>query len=141
MKRTMMFAALVAVLTAMFATAAFAATFTGTTNKLDYIRGTKGDDEINSLRGPDTVHARAGNDIVFGSGGYDDLHGQGGNDQLTGGGGKDWLAGGNGGDKFYSHDGYKDAIYCGSGVDKVFPDERDFVDRDCEIINGKKTKK
>jgi RTX calcium-binding nonapeptide repeat (4 copies) len=65
------------------------------------------------------------------------IDGRGGDDRIVGGGGNDRLSGGTGADTIVSKDRYRDSVRCGPGVDRVVPDYRDQVARDCERVTRK----
>ena len=118
MRKLMMMVALVALVVALFATAAFAATFTCTTipcegtNKADTITERTGSvaDNIFGKRGPDTINANvSGND-------RDDLHGNRGGDTLNA----------------RDNDGF-DSLDGGPGTDECIGDAADAFSR-CEVI-------
>jgi len=136
---------------AIFASAAFALTITGTPGN-DRIRGSQQDDTINALAGNDRVIGRggvdnidggpgadrlfgnAGNDILLGHAGPDRLHGNRGDDTLTGDTpnagdkiSKDRLFGGPGNDTLNGGDG-RDRLHGGTGNDTASGNAgRDFM--------------
>jgi Ca2+-binding RTX toxin-like protein len=137
MQKTMMLAAMPAVLVAVFATAAFAKIMTGT-NEYDRISGTPRGDQINALDSPDGVYGNAGNDDIYGGEGADGLFGGLGGDAITGGKGQDTIDGGYGNDHLYASDGTVDFVTGGPGIDIAWVDRTDDVAPDVEYVNGVK---
>lgn len=153
MKRMVMMFSVAALMVALSATAALAATFYGTnygdglygTKYADTIYGFGGADLIKGYGGADTLYGGnepgwgdkilggSANDRVLGQGGDDALYGQNGNDQVNGGYGNDLivggygsdiLSGGPGGDQINARDGQKDTILiCNSGYDTIYYDK------------------
>jgi Ca2+-binding RTX toxin-like protein len=135
----MMLAAMLAVMGAVFATAAFAATIVGT-NKADFnLKGTDQADTIRGrgLRGPDAILGKSGDDEMHGGRGADFIVGHLGKDKLYGEGGEDQLVGLHGADTFYAKDGFIDYVICGHGEDTVYADVKlDEITKDCETVKG-----
>jgi hypothetical protein len=132
----------VALLVAMFATAAYAKIVTGT-NDDDRLRGTDKGDQINGLKGNDSLWGFDSPDDLYGGYDEDRIFGSGGADYITGGKHNDELWGGRGPDTLAAHDGYIDQVSCGSRLDQAFVDEgyiEDEVDENCEFVNGKDTR-
>jgi Ca2+-binding RTX toxin-like protein len=140
----MVVSVVVAVLAAVFAAPALAKVVTGT-NKDNYLRGTAHKDQMNGLKGDDNIWGKSQSDELFGGPGEDSLSGAMGADHITGGRQFDKLHGGPGRDVLYAHDGYRDKLDCGSGVDRVYIDAtytptsftpKDIVLTNCEFLNG-----
>lgn len=90
------------------------------------------DDQDNAMSDIENVIGGSGDDRLFGSALANLLDGNGGHDELTGAGAQDRLLGRKGDDTFQSQDGTVDVVICGLGLDQVFGDPFDLVDRDCE---------
>jgi Ca2+-binding RTX toxin-like protein len=129
----------VAIMSALFATAAYADIITGT-NREDWLTGTDERDHINALGAHDVLIGRGDDDDLHGGRGPDDVIGSNGDDDLTGGRAEDLLVGQRGDDVINAHDGFKDDVRCGSGVDVAYVDDTeevaDLVSGGCEVING-----
>lgn len=134
-----------AVMVALFASVAVAASFTGTGGR-DVIDGTFRAEVILGLGGGDTLNGRGGADIVKGGDGVDEVSGGVGADEAYGGAGDDYLIdapdrntdslhGGLGRDNVQVRDfpAVKDVVYCGSGRDTAYVDRLDVVSG-CEIV-------
>ena len=89
---------------------------------------------------PDDLVAKGGADRVFAEGGDDCLNGGAGGDLLKAGGGTDNVKGGSGDDSLATADRFRDAVSCGSGVDRVSADARDRINSDCEQVDRPATK-
>lgn len=158
MRRTTMIVLIAALMVALTAGVAVAASVTcggpgdtnpapvacqGTPNN-DVITGTGNADIIDALAGKDVVKAKNGDDDVNGQGNDDTLFGHKGCDTLNGGGGQDKLDAKNGddcpsgetvdaddgnpGDKIVANDGNVDTIFCNTG---------DILKKDnVDIVNG-----
>jgi Tol biopolymer transport system component len=117
----------------------------------DVVRGLGGDDRLYgrtwNLAQVQSLYGGAGDDLLIGSGkdrldggpGDDELRGDSGEDRLVGGPGRDYLSGGRGRDRFFTRDGERDIVSCGStaattGPDRVWADRVDYVSRDCELV-------
>ena len=95
-------------------------------------------------RDDDTQNGGAGRDLIFANPGRDVTDGGAGDDVLwalaradvesIGDPNGDSLTGGDGDDRFRVRDGEVDAVHCGNGRDRVFADQFDAVDSDCEIV-------
>jgi Ca2+-binding RTX toxin-like protein len=132
----------VALLVAMFATAAYAKIITGT-NRDDHLKGKAQSDEINGLKGDDSIWGYGSADDLYGGYHEDKLYGSWGDDYITGGKHEDKLWGGRGPDVLGAHDGYEDEVDCGPSVDYAYVDEGDVedeVDESCEFVNGTDTR-
>ena len=145
--------ALIAVLVALCASAAYALTFTGTSADEDFVgtpqtdRATMkgGDDTAQGLGRADSLFGNTGNDELDGGQGTDEVDGGTGNDLLVGGIGEDELVGSDGDDTIYTgtlEDGDKvsDEVQCGDGHDVVFLSGGDHASHNnqrdkCEEIN------
>ncbi len=107
---------LTAVLSAIFASVAYAQLIEGTnqsdllvgTPQDDVIFGNAGDDEIRGGGKTDDLHGGIGNDTLIGQGGSDRLRGQGGDDDLYGGP-----------DNTQGTQKETDVYFCGNGFDTV----------------------
>lgn len=95
------------------------------TSRTDALYGRGGNDTLRALGGPDFVQGGTGRDRVFGGPG---------DDRVYGGPGADRLDAGPGFDAVYSRDGVADVVRCGNGKDAVRADSRDWVARDCELV-------
>jgi Ca2+-binding RTX toxin-like protein len=122
---------LMAVVTAVFATAAYAAVQTGT-NGDDELTGTLSADEQYGRGGDDVLLGRAGNDEQYGGRGNDELYGSFGNDDQFPGAGRDFVSGGSGNDFVYAVDGQRDEIDCGAGDNDVAIVDREDIVENCE---------
>lgn len=129
MRRTGILMMVVAVLTAVSAGVAVAATIEGTPGD-DTIIGTANTDTIYGRGGDDLIEARGARDIVFGGNGNDDLYGEEIGDQLFGGAGDDYIVGGGGEDELFGFGGddvivsgddkKADEVRCGTGYDVAY---------------------
>jgi Tol biopolymer transport system component len=115
------------------------------TNERDVIRALSGDDVVDGnpgdrrneyagRRDDDMLDGGPGDDTIRGRRDHDVLRGGPGNDRLIGDDGRDVFAGGPGADRFFTRDDLRESIRCGSGRDRVQADERDSVNRDCELV-------
>jgi Ca2+-binding RTX toxin-like protein len=110
MRRTGMMVAMVAVMVALFATAAYAATIEG--NSRD-----------------NTLFETPQNDRMYGYGGQDDLYA----DDFSGD--TDRLYGGPGNDRLLANDGdSRDTVYGGPGFDICVVDDRSEIGGGCEKV-------
>jgi Ca2+-binding RTX toxin-like protein len=131
MRRVILVLTVGALLIALTATVALAATRHGTsghdvltgTQNADQMYGHAGDDIISGLRGNDLMYGGSGEDALWGSYGDDNLYGRTGADDLHGMGGNDYLS---------AKDGQRDLVDCGSGRDWYNADSFDVV-RNCEV--------
>jgi hypothetical protein len=116
MRKAAVLISVVAVVVAVFASAAVAKTING-------------NDADNTLRGTDK------RDAIRGFGGEDVIRGLKGSDVMIGGVGNDRMVGGRGNDASDAADGTGiDFVVCGSGFDKVKADKSDIVSIDCEDV-------
>jgi hemolysin type calcium-binding protein len=145
MRRTAMVLIVVALMVALCASVAVAASFDGT-DRRDVISGRGEDDVISGLGGDDTLNGFGGEDTVKGGEGGDEVSGGSGADKAYGNAGDDYLIdapdedrdilyGGPGRDNVQVRDfpAVKDEVYCGSGRDTAYVDRLDVV-HDCEIV-------
>jgi Tol biopolymer transport system component len=95
------------------------------TSRTDALYGRGGNDTLQALGRPDFLQGGTGRDRVFGGPG---------DDRVYGGPGVDRLHAGPGLDAVYSRDGVADLVRCGAGKDAVRADSRDWVARDCELV-------
>lgn len=126
MKRVAQSTTLLALILALFAGTALAATLSGTDGN-DTLAGTDAGEALRGL---------AGDDWVYGGGGKDILRGEEGVDVLYGDAGRDELRGGPGDDAIHADDGQKDRVSCDGGADTVVVDPKDRVGSGCESVNG-----
>jgi Ca2+-binding RTX toxin-like protein len=63
------------------------------------------------------------------------VNGSSGNDRISLGSGRDTALGGSGNDTISARDGFRDAINCGPGRDRVTADRSDRVHRNCERVS------
>jgi Ca2+-binding RTX toxin-like protein len=91
----------------------------GTSNEIDTIIGTPGDDEISGGGGDDNITGGAGNDNINGGDGADSLKGNAGADVIVGGPGNDGIDGGDGVDTIYGGDG-DDSVIGGAADDSIY---------------------
>ena len=114
------------------------------TGHADVLNGTSRGDVIDARDGADVVRGLGGDDSLFGGSGGDRLDGGAGNDSMLGGSGSDTLIGGRGHDDldggsgrdvFFTRDGARDQVFCGSGDDSVYADARDVVAFNCEHVH------
>lgn len=131
MRRMILVAVVGALMIALTASVALAATIIGTDGK-DELRGTNGADVIKALAGSDFLDGRGGDDTLRGNGGSDFVFGNSGDDRifggpgndasrrifvgLNGGEGNDFVSGGGGGDILTSESG-RDLLEGGAGDD------------------------
>jgi Ca2+-binding RTX toxin-like protein len=113
MRKLTMIAATLAVLVALFTTAAYAKNFVGN-NQPNTINGTPQRDVIKGLGGSDTLFGHAGDDDIHCRTGNDSISAGKGNDYVRGGKGGDVIKGLGGSDNISSHAG-NDDIYGGPG--------------------------
>jgi Ca2+-binding RTX toxin-like protein len=132
-KKILMLAACIGVLTLIVATAAFAATRTGNQNA-NTLRGTSSDDVIYGLGGNDDIFGQGDDDRLYGGEGRDDIEGGGGEDYIVGGKGRDTLFGGRGDDFIDAADEQLDFVNCGGGDDVAVVDQEDQVSSNCEDV-------
>ena len=145
MRRTAMVSMAMTLMVALFASVAVAASLKGTDGR-DVIEGTDRAEEISGLGGGDTLNGRGGRDAVRGGDGVDEVSGGEGADEAYGNAGDDYLIdapdtstdllyGGRGRDNMQARDfpAVEDVIYCGSGRDAAYVDEKDVVNG-CEIV-------
>jgi hypothetical protein len=145
MRRTAMVTMAVALMVALFASVAVAASFEGTDGR-DVIDGTDRAEEISGLGGDDTLNGRDGEDTVRGGDDMDEVSGGDGADRAYGNAGDDYLIdapdndrdvlyGGSGRDNLQVRNfpAVRDVIYCGSGRDTAYVDKKDVV-HGCEIV-------
>jgi hypothetical protein len=115
-RKAVVLISVVAVVVAMFASAAVAKTVNG-------------NDDNNTLIGSDK------RDAINGFGGDDVIRGYSRSDVMIGGMGTDRMVGGQGNDASDAVDGSgSDFVVCGSGFDKVKADRGDIVSIDCEDV-------
>jgi Ca2+-binding RTX toxin-like protein len=145
MRRTTMVSMAVALMVALFASVAVAASFDGTDGR-DVIEGTNRAEEISGFGGDDSLHGRDGRDTVRGGDGVDEVSGGEGADKAYGNAGDDYLIdapdedkdvlyGGSGRDNVQVRDfpAVRDVVYCGSERDTAYVDKKDVVNG-CEIV-------
>jgi Ca2+-binding RTX toxin-like protein len=155
---------LVALMVALTAGVAVAATLSGTSGPdrivgtasdtidglggNDTLYGAGGSDFMNGNAGRDYVNGGYGNDRVAGGSGYDHVYGGAGSDLVSDPYGNDVLTGGPGGDTIDAGAGndyissgetasavQQDTVICGSGYDRVSADALDKVAGDCEEVS------
>jgi Ca2+-binding RTX toxin-like protein len=125
-----------AVMVAIFATAAFAVTKTGTQGG-DNLIGTDNSDTLYGLNGSDVLRGRGGNDYLEAGRGDDLVYGGEGNDTIYLGGGGDIAYGGPGDDTINAVDGVvgNDFVSGGAGTnDTCYVDSADEAASSCENI-------
>ncbi len=145
MRRTAMVSMAVALMVALFASVAVAASLEGTDGR-DVIEGTDRAEEISGLGEDDTLNGRDGRDAVRGGDGVDEVSCGGSADKAYGNAGDDYLIdapdtstdllyGGYGRVNMQVRDfpAVKDVVYCGSGRDTAYVDKLDVVSG-CEIV-------
>jgi hypothetical protein len=144
-RRTAIVSIAAALMVALFASVALAASFSGTDGR-DVIDGTYRGEVISGLGGGDTLNGRGGEDTVRGGAGVDEVSGGFGADEAYGNAGDDYLIdapdtstdllyGGRGRDNMQARDfpAVKDVVYCGSERDTAYVDKLDVVSG-CEIV-------
>ncbi len=131
MKRMIMALELGALLLALTASVALAATRYGT-NGDDLMYGTNGADQMYGRGGSDLMYGLAGDDLMYGGYGNDFVYGRDGDDNLYGRYGYDEISGGNGDDYINVKDGRRDRVWCGPGRDSFTVDSVDEVSG-CEV--------
>jgi hypothetical protein len=144
-RRTAIISIAAALMVALFASVALAASFSGTDGR-DVIDGTYRGEVISGLGGGDTLNGRGGEDTVRGGAGVDEVSGGFGADEAYGNAGDDYLIdapdtstdllyGGRGRDNMQARDfpAVKDVVYCGSERDTAYVDKLDVVSG-CEIV-------
>jgi Tol biopolymer transport system component len=104
------------------------------TRRANTLRGTSRTDALYGRGGNDTLRALGRPDFVQGGTGRDRVFGGPGDDRVYGGPGADRLDAGPGLDAVYSRDGVADVVRCGAGKDAVRADSRDWIARDCELV-------
>jgi Tol biopolymer transport system component len=104
------------------------------TRRANTLRGTSRTDALYGRGGNDTLRALGRPDFLQGGTGRDRVFGGPGDDRVYGGPGADRLDAGPGLDAVYSRDGVADVVRCGAGKDAVRADSRDWVARDCELV-------
>lgn len=104
------------------------------TRRANTLRGTFRTDALYGRGGNDTLRALGRPDFLQGGTGRDRVFGGPGDDRVYGGPGADRLDAGPGSDAVYSRDGVADVVRCGTGKDAVRADSRDWVARDCELV-------
>ena len=151
MSRIVKVALLAALILALSAGVALAATMVGTAGPDSISTGFTGEnDQIFLLEGNDSVDPFDGNDEVYGNENNDNLQGAEDSDKVYGNTGKDQINlashdtsgssdqgfGGAGNDTVFAQDGNFDAIDCGAGTgDKVFLDVGLDTQTKCEQVN------
>ncbi len=123
----------------------------------DFLRGDDGNDAIQGRAGLDSLIGSKGNDTLTGDAdadapGTDNVAGGPGNDLEYGGPGNDLLGnivfgsttvtdrgrdqlfGGSGNDRFYTVDGFRDTIDCGTDEDTAYVDNLDVASETCENV-------
>jgi Ca2+-binding RTX toxin-like protein len=147
MRRTTLFAIVVALIVALSAGTALAKEFIGTagpdnlngTDNADTMFGRMGNDRVAAAGGPDEATGNQGNDAVYGEQGNDTLKGDLGDDFVSGGGGGDTIYGGPDDDRMRGVDGNdnifaagdasnRDYVDCGADRDTAHVDSNDIVD-------------
>lgn len=98
--------------------------------------GSLGDDTIVGSSAANDLHGRGGTDTIDSGAGSDAVFGGGAADILTGGTERDELRGDGGADILNSADGGSDQVGCGADIDTVNGEPQDFVEADCEVLNG-----
>jgi len=131
MRRVILVLTVGALLLALTATVAMAATRYGT-NGDDLMYGTNNADKMYGRSGSDLMYGLAGDDLMYGGYGDDYVYGRDGNDNLYDRHGYDEISGGKGNDYINVKDGKRDRIWCGPGRDSFTTDSIDVV-RDCEV--------
>ena len=131
MRRAILVLTVGALLLALTATVALAATRYGT-NGDDLMYGTNNADRMYGYGGDDLMYGLASNDLMYGSYGDDFVYGRDGNDSLYGRYGYDEISGGNDNDYINTKDGKRDRVWCGPGRDSFTVDKVDVVS-DCEV--------
>jgi Ca2+-binding RTX toxin-like protein len=150
MSRLVKVALMSALMLALSAGVALAATLVGTPGPDSFGCGTtSGDDQIFTLEGNDFVDACTGNDEVYGNENNDELVGAEDSDKVHGNTGKDTIDldsfdtsgssdqgfGGKGNDTVFAQDNHFDAIDCGASTgDKVFLDAGLDTQTNCEQV-------
>jgi Tol biopolymer transport system component len=104
------------------------------TSRANTLRGTSRTDALYGRSGNDTLQALGRPDFLQGGTGRDRVFGGPGDDRVYGGPGADRLDAGPGFDAVYSRDGTADVVRCGAGKDAVRADSRDWIARDCELV-------
>jgi Ca2+-binding RTX toxin-like protein len=152
MSRLVKVALLAALMLALSAGVALAATIVGTENNDTIVTSSTGEnDQIFALEGKDWVDPFDGNDDVYGNEGNDDpLRGAEDSDRVYGNSGNDIVDlaafdtpgssdqgfGGKGKDRVFAQDGNFDAIDCGAGTsDVAFLDVGLDTQTNCESVN------
>ncbi|MEA2125239.1 MAG: hypothetical protein QOI80_2021, partial [Solirubrobacteraceae bacterium] len=105
----------------------------------DMIAGDDGEDTIGGEPGDDVLGGGAGDDRMDGGLGDDAVGGEDGDDDLIGAEGVDLLVGGAGDDRLESlEEKYTptpiaaDHLVCGDGADRIFSDDKDIAETDCD---------
>lgn len=125
MKRLLKLVAVTAIVLALAASVAFAATVLGTPGR-DTLRGSNGADFMKGRGGADIIYGRYGNDTIYGGDGNDVIKGGYNADKIYGGPGKDTIDSESGPDFVnVAGDGRVDSVSCGVGVDTAVVDAAD----------------
>lgn len=145
MRRTAKVLAVVALMVALSAGVAVAASLTGTPDR-DVLDGSGRSETISGLGGYDTLHGNGGGDTVKGGAAADEVNGGVGADKTYGNAGNDYLFdapdddrdvlyGGSGRDNVQVRDfpAVRDVVYCGDGRDTAYVDRLDKV-HNCEVV-------
>ena len=131
MRRVIMVLTVGALLLALTATVALAATLVGT-NGHDELMGTPRADKIYGKGGEDNMYGAPGKDLMYGGYGDDYMHGDDGDDNLYDRHGSGYVYGDEGNDYINTKDGKRDHVNCGPGRDSFTTDSVDIV-RNCEV--------
>jgi Ca2+-binding RTX toxin-like protein len=127
MRKATLFGLLVALVLALTASVAMAATLNGTAGD-NVINGTPNSDLISGWRGNDLLHGRGGADTIKGNPGNDDIFGDKGADDLRGSLGRDEFVGGDGDDNVFARGNSVDTIRnCGAGFDEAYVSLNDLI--------------
>ena len=133
-RRIVLLLGLMAVMMAVFATAALAVNKAGTQGD-DELEGTSGEDRLYGLNGADVIRGFGDDDYLEGGRGDDLVYGNDGNDKIYLGGGNDLGVGGPGNDSLHAVDGVEgnDFVNGNGGTnDRCYVDSANEAGSGCE---------
>jgi hypothetical protein len=136
MRKATLLVLLAALVLALTASVAMAATLNGTPGD-DVINGTPEPDQISGWGGNDQLSGRGGGDTINGGPGNDDIFGDKGNDTLRGNLGRDEFVGGDGDDFVFARGNGVDTIRtCGAGYDEADVSLNDLIGGEGESVEA-----
>jgi hemolysin type calcium-binding protein len=136
MRKATLLVLLAALVLALTASVAMAATLPGTPGD-DVINGTPNPDQISGWGGNDQLSGRGGGDTINGGPGNDDIFGDKGSDKLRGNLGSDEFVGGDGDDEVFARGNGVDTIRnCGAGFDEADVSLNDLIGGEGESVEA-----